>query len=249
MMPLTPNMMLLARSSNYSPPLEYSGDDRFCARLAYVAQVEKEWWDRWVKQVLPTLFSYRKWKDKQKNIEVGDLVMIRYPGQFKDDYCMAKVKEVHPGEDGLVRQVTVCYKKKNTKESPTVYKSKPLITEKVAVHRLHKLHLSDDVVQEGAGKPDDGQGEQDEVDAQPVAGLAYVRVDVQGDEVMCEDVRQRHDSEIIHLAYGNAVVQGDAGKGEGDVQGHCNEGVHRVDAQVAAHHGIIGYEGGVAQNE
>ena len=232
MMPLTPNMMLLARSSNYSPPLEYSGDDRFCARLAYVAQVEKEWWDRWVKQVLPTLFSYRKWKDKQKNIEVGDLVMIRYPGQFKDDYCMAKVKEVHPGEDGLVRQVTVCYKKKNTKESPTVYKSKPLITEKVAVHRLHKLHLSDDVVQEGAGKPDDGQGEQDEVDAQPVAGLAYVRVDVQGDEVMCEDVRQRHDSEIIHLAYGNAVVQGDAGKGEGDVQGHCNEGVHRVDAKL-----------------
>ena len=64
MMPLTPNMLLLARSSNVSPSLVYSGEDRFCARLAYVAQVEKEWWDRWIKQVLPTLFSYKKWKTK-----------------------------------------------------------------------------------------------------------------------------------------------------------------------------------------
>ena len=40
MMPLTPNMLLLARSSNISPPMDYSQDDRFCTRLAYVAQVE-----------------------------------------------------------------------------------------------------------------------------------------------------------------------------------------------------------------
>ena len=156
MMPLTPNMMLLSRSSSNSPPMEYSPDERFCARLAYVAQVEKEWWDRWIKVVLPTLFSYKKWKTKQKNLEVGELVLLRYPGQFKDDYCMAKITETHPSEDGLVRQVTIAFKKKNSRESPSVYKSKPLIHEKVAVHRLHRLHLADEDAQLGGDVSDPG---------------------------------------------------------------------------------------------
>ena len=149
MMPITPNMMLLGRASNASPPLQYSDADRFCARLNYVAAVEKEWWDLWIKQVLPTLFSFRKWKVKKENIAVGELVMLRYPGQFKDDYCLAKVLKAVPDDDNLVRKVTVTYKKKNPKESPSVCKSRAMITEEVAIHRLHRLELYDD---EAAGQ-------------------------------------------------------------------------------------------------
>ena len=144
MMPITPNMMLLSRSSSNSPPMVYSSDDRFCARLAFVAQVEKEWWDKWIKIVLPTLFSYKRWKMKVKNLEVGEIVLLKYPGQFKDDYTIAKITEVHPSADGLVRQVTVGFRKKNPRESSAVYKSKPLLQEKVAVHRLHRLQLVDE---------------------------------------------------------------------------------------------------------
>ena len=43
MMPVTPNMLLLGRSSCVSPSIDYSAEDRFCARLAYVAQIEKDW--------------------------------------------------------------------------------------------------------------------------------------------------------------------------------------------------------------
>ena len=142
--PITPNMMLLSRSSNTSPPLVYSAEDKFCARLAYVAQVEKEWWNLWIRQVLPTLFSYKRWKVKQENVKVGDLVMLSYPGHFKDDYCIAKVTKAEADEDGLVRKVTVDFKKRNPRESKLIYKSKPLLSEVVAVHRLHKLHLADD---------------------------------------------------------------------------------------------------------
>ena len=42
MMPLTPNMMILGRNSNESPPMEYDPDERFCARLNYVATLESE---------------------------------------------------------------------------------------------------------------------------------------------------------------------------------------------------------------
>ena len=153
---LTPNMMLLGRSSNFSPALEYSSDDRFCSRLAYITQVEKDWWDKWIVQVWPTLFSYKKWKVEKQNLALGDIVMLKYPGQFKDDYTIAKVTDVHPGEDGLVRQVTVSYKKRNSRESPHVYKSKPLLSERVAIHRLHKLHLVDEDLKQNVIKTSSG---------------------------------------------------------------------------------------------
>ena len=144
MLPLTPNMMLLGKSSNLSPPMIYSADDKFCRRLAYVDQVEQEWWSRWYKQVLPTLFTYKKWKRKQTNLQVGDIVMMQYPGHFKDDYTLAKVSAVHPDDEGLVRVVTVQYRKKDPRESSRIYKSKPLLSEQVAIHRLHRLDLADE---------------------------------------------------------------------------------------------------------
>ena len=144
MTPLTPNMLLLGRSSNFSPPLDYSEDDKFCARLKYVGQVEKEWWDKWIVQVWPTLFPYKKWKTERRNIQKEELVLLRYPGPFKDDYTIAKVIDVIPGSDGLVRRVRVAYKKKNSKEPAHVYKSKPLIEEEVAIHRIHRLQLMDE---------------------------------------------------------------------------------------------------------
>ena len=144
MLPLTPNMLLIGRSSNISPPLDYSSDERYCQRLAYVSQVEEDWWKRWYRQVLPTLFTYKRWKRKQNNLCVGDIVLLHYPGHFKDDYTLAKVTQVHPDDDDLVRVVTVSYRKRNPRESLTQYKSKPLISEKVAVHRLQRLDLADE---------------------------------------------------------------------------------------------------------
>ena len=144
MIPITPNMLLLGRSSDVSPPMDYNGEDRFCARLRYIAQLEEEWWRLWIRQVLPTLLSYRKWKTVRENLKVGEVVMIRYPGQFKDDYCLGKIVNIHPDGDGLVRKVTVTYRKKDSREPPMVCKSKLMITEQVAIHCLHRLDLVDE---------------------------------------------------------------------------------------------------------
>ena len=144
MLPLTPNMLLLGRSSDLSPPMVYSSEDKFSRRLAYIEQVEADWWSRWHKQVLPTLFTYKKWKRKKENLKKGDIVMMSYAGHFKDDYTLAKVVETHPDEEGLVRVATVAYKKRNPRESKSVYQSKPLIHEKVAIHRLYRLDLADE---------------------------------------------------------------------------------------------------------
>ena len=111
-----------------------------------MGQVEKEWWDKWILQVWPTMFSYKKWKTERKNVQKNELVLLKYPGPFKDDYTIARVINVLPGSDGLFRRVRLGYRKKNSKEPPHVCKSKPLIEEEVAVHRNHRLQLLDEHV-------------------------------------------------------------------------------------------------------
>jgi hypothetical protein len=135
LLPITPNHMLLGRSSPESPPLEYSEGDKFCQRLAYVDAVEQEWWSRWIKTVLPTMLPVQKWKREEKNLIVGDVVLLTFHGNVKDDYILARVTEVHPDEKNLVRRVTVRYRRKNPREARMVCKSK--MEEKiVAVQRL-----------------------------------------------------------------------------------------------------------------
>ena len=92
-----------------------------------------------MKEVLPTLLPFTKWKKEQKNLKPGDVVLMRYEGNVKDDYRLAMVEEVHPDKRGLVRTVTVKYRKKNKREPQQVCKSKNLNKEKVAVQRLHFL--------------------------------------------------------------------------------------------------------------
>ena len=141
LMPLTPNMMMLGRNSNESPPMEYSEDERFCSRLAYVSTVEHEWWRKWVKEVMPSLLPMPKWKKEQANLKVGDVVHMWYEGNMKDEYRLAMVVEVFPDAKGLVRTVRVRYRRKNTREARETCRSK-CIEEKVAVQRLQLIQSS-----------------------------------------------------------------------------------------------------------
>ena len=137
--PITPNQLLLGRTNDEGLPLDYDGDDRFTTRLAYVSQVFDSWWKKWIKQVLPSLMPLKRWKDEKRNLQVGDVVMMLYAGNIKNDYRLAKVLEVHPDRRNLVRTVTVGYRRRNKNESAREYKSRPLVKEKVSVQRLSLL--------------------------------------------------------------------------------------------------------------
>ena len=136
LVPLTPNHLLLGRSSGEVPPFDYEDDDRHTTRLAYVTEIYQTWWDAWIVQVLPTLMPIRKWRRRAKNLSVGDVVMMYYTNNIADDYRLARVVELHPDTNGLVRTVTIGYRKRNKNEKARKYQKKPLTKEKVAVQRL-----------------------------------------------------------------------------------------------------------------
>ena len=71
-------------------------------------------------------------------------MLLWYSGHFKDDYCLAKILEVFTDDQGLVRTCRVGFRKRNPRESLSIYKSKPLLEEKVSVHRIQPLGLADE---------------------------------------------------------------------------------------------------------
>ena len=54
MLPLTPNHLLLGKASIETPDMEFTEEDKYSARLAYVEQVYEAWWKKWIQDVLPT---------------------------------------------------------------------------------------------------------------------------------------------------------------------------------------------------
>ena len=75
----------------------------------------------------------------KKNLEVGDVVMMSYANNLKDDYRLARIVAVHPDSRGLVRTVTISYRKRDKRETVREYKNKPLVREQVSVQRLSML--------------------------------------------------------------------------------------------------------------
>ena len=139
LMPLTPNQLLLGHTTSEVPDMEYDDCDKFSSRLNYIQSVHNEWWRRWIQDVLPTLIPCRKWKNQKRNLKLGDVVMMRYQGNLVNDYRLAMVTEVFPDERGIVRTVRVSYRKRDRREKPEVYRSKPLVTEIIGVQRLALL--------------------------------------------------------------------------------------------------------------
>ena len=97
--------------------------------------------------MLPTLMPMNRWKKKKDNLEVGDVVMMLYSGNLKNDYRLARVLRTHPDVKGLVRTVTVGFRRKDSREKLDVYKSKPLVEEQVAVQRLSLLVPASDATE------------------------------------------------------------------------------------------------------
>ena len=142
MLPLTPNHLLLGKATIDVPNMDFDEEDRFSARLAYVQQVYQAWWDRWIQDVLPTLVPCKRWKDIKKNLKQEDIVMMKYSGNIRDDYRLAKVIEVFPDKKGLVRTVKVGFRRRDKREKPDAYWKKPLVEEIVAIQRLALLQVA-----------------------------------------------------------------------------------------------------------
>ena len=68
--PLTPNHLLLLRSGPDLPPGNFVKQDIYRRRWRQV----QYFWQRWLKEYLPTLQERQKWIKPERNPRIGDLV-------------------------------------------------------------------------------------------------------------------------------------------------------------------------------
>lgn len=106
--PITPGHLAIGRSPQALPNVDkVTAQSTLGKRWQYQQSLMKQFWNRWTTEYLLQLQQMRKWTDVRDNLQVGDVVFLAEEGKRKGDWILAKVEELHPGRDNLVRSVTV----------------------------------------------------------------------------------------------------------------------------------------------
>ncbi|XP_064641265.1 uncharacterized protein LOC135496078 [Lineus longissimus] len=107
--PLSPSQLLTLKAKVVLPPPGvFEKTDLYCRRRwRRVQALANEFWVRWRREFLPTLQERKKWNRQQVNVTKGDVVMMIDETAPRCDWPLARIVEMFPGEDGLVRKVKI----------------------------------------------------------------------------------------------------------------------------------------------
>ena len=100
---LTPAMMVTGKEMQYLPipvpPLMTSTHQPFethpAKRWAHMQKLIGVFWKRWSKEYLSSLQPRKKWTSKQRNFEVGDVVLLMDENQPTLQWPLPRVAEVY----------------------------------------------------------------------------------------------------------------------------------------------------------
>ncbi|XP_066600991.1 uncharacterized protein [Prorops nasuta] len=73
----------------------------------HLSQMRQNFWSRWNLEYLNGLQIRQKWKNKEPNIKLGSLVLIKDRTLPCSQWVLGRVEELHPGLDGVIRTVTL----------------------------------------------------------------------------------------------------------------------------------------------
>jgi len=76
-------------------------------RWALVQKMKKDFWKKWTSEYLTRLQHRTKWTDKEENLKIGDIVIIKQETVNPNAWPLGRITQVHPGKDDLVRVVTL----------------------------------------------------------------------------------------------------------------------------------------------
>lgn len=106
--PLTPAHFRIGRSFNTIPDPDVS--DRAVNRLnrfQHLQYLVQQFWKQWSKSYIAELQQRTKWKNNVANVNIGALVLIREDNIPPARWLLGRITTLHPGQDGVVRVVTV----------------------------------------------------------------------------------------------------------------------------------------------
>ena len=104
---LTPNHLLTMKSRMLMPPPgKFQCEDVYARkRWRRVQYLADQFWSRWKKEYLANLQMRQKWNRKQRNLRIGDIVLLKDEDLVRCHWRLAKVVGTMASEDNLVRKV------------------------------------------------------------------------------------------------------------------------------------------------
>ena len=105
--PLSPQRLLTMKSSIILPPPgKFDKADMYCKRRwRRVQHLTNEFWHSWKREYLYTLQQRQKWSKPKRNLQVGDVVIVKNDNVIRSQWRLGRVTEVTASKDGLVRKV------------------------------------------------------------------------------------------------------------------------------------------------
>lgn len=104
---LTPAALLTQKVGVPPPPGEFSDKDLHRSQWKQVQALATTFWSRWRREYLPTLQCRRKWNEDHRNLQKGDVVLLKDSQTARNEWPMALVTSTFPSQDGKVRKVEV----------------------------------------------------------------------------------------------------------------------------------------------
>ena len=110
LLPLTPGHFLIGSPLTSFPQTDLR--DIQIGRLSswqHAQQMRQHFWTRWQKEYLNHMISRSKWQTNkdQSIIQVGTLIVLKEDNLPPMNWKLGRIVEVHPGQDNIVRIVTV----------------------------------------------------------------------------------------------------------------------------------------------
>ncbi|KAF6203560.1 hypothetical protein GE061_001892 [Apolygus lucorum] len=105
---LTAGHFLIGQPLNALPELDLSDiPEGRLSRWQFVRQRMQHFWARWRDEYLSTLQVRQKWSKHVPNLRVNDLVIVSDRNAAPMEWPLARIVATHPGDDGVVRVVTL----------------------------------------------------------------------------------------------------------------------------------------------
>ncbi|XP_069109978.1 uncharacterized protein [Argopecten irradians] len=105
---LSPATLLTQKTGSRIESFEYFNQkDMLRSQWKHVQVLAEQFWSRWRKEFLPVLQARRKWNHESRNLEEGDVVLMKDEQTARNDWPLGVITRTFPSEDGLVRKVEI----------------------------------------------------------------------------------------------------------------------------------------------
>lgn len=105
---LTPGHFLVGDALLSPPETDYTDINIGCIKKWQLLQkMYQDFWKRWSTEYLARLQQRPKWLKTHENIKIGELVLIKEENLPPTKWKLGRVTATHPGDDQIVRVVTV----------------------------------------------------------------------------------------------------------------------------------------------